>query len=264
MNKKNLHIILQYALLCARQNEDSWDWEVGPIHLIKYAYLADLIYAESHNGETFTGTQWSFHNFGPWSGEVHREIPAALNAIGAQMKQLPSDYGDDDYYRWSYLDDDYDSLFEEISNKVPTSLTFSLQNIVRKFGKDTPDLLDFVYNTKPMRFASPDEILDFSVVVASKPESDEEFVPAMASLTVKKIKKLKARISEIKAAKLKDHASPETRLVSSRMPPIDEDVYQEGMDWLESLAGPPLPSGRHEAEFDDSIWKSSVRRMEKY
>jgi hypothetical protein len=48
------------------------------------------------------------------------------------------------------------------------------------------------------------------------------------------------------------------------MPPIDEAVFQEGMDWLDSLAGPPLSNGRHEVEFDESVWKSSVRRMEKY
>ncbi len=266
MNRENLHIILQYALLCARQNDDRWDWEIGPIHLVKYAYLADLIYAEKHNGETFTGTDWSFHNFGPWSSTVHGEIPTALNAIGAHVKNLPSSYGDEDYYRWSYLDDDYDSLFEEIGNKVPTSLTFSMQNLVRKYGKDTPDLLDYVYNTKPMRNAAPGEYLDFSVAVDPKLDSEEEkFAPAMASLSIKKKKNLKARIKELKITKLKDSAtSQEKRLVPSIMPPIEEAVLREGMDWLDSMAGPPLSKGRHEVEFDESIWKSSVRRMEKY
>ena len=266
MNKENLHIILQYSLLCARQNEDRWDWEIGPIHLIKYAYLADLAYAQRHEGATFTGVDWSFHNFGPWSVAVHQEIPVALNAIGALMQEFPSDYGDEDYYRWSYPDDDSNSLFEKIGNMVPPSVEFYLQKMVRKFGKDTPDLLDYVYNTPPMRSAAPGESLDFSEFVEDKLETVKEpFAPALSLLSAKKKKKLKTRLEEIRAAKKENGCvAREKRLVPSQMEPIDETVWQKGIDWLDSLAGPSLPQGRHEVEFDDSVWKSSVRRMEKY
>ena len=38
-------LILQYALLLAGQEDDFFDRQLGPIHLLKYCYLADLIHA---------------------------------------------------------------------------------------------------------------------------------------------------------------------------------------------------------------------------
>ena len=45
MNIKNVHLLLKYILLAAGQ-EDPGNRELGPIHLIKYVYLADLIFPE--------------------------------------------------------------------------------------------------------------------------------------------------------------------------------------------------------------------------
>jgi len=42
--------LLKYILASAGQ-EDPGPREVGPIHLIKYVYLADLIFAEKHRGK---------------------------------------------------------------------------------------------------------------------------------------------------------------------------------------------------------------------
>jgi hypothetical protein len=42
--------LLKYILAAAGQ-EDPGQCEVGPIHLIKYVYLADLIFAEKHGGK---------------------------------------------------------------------------------------------------------------------------------------------------------------------------------------------------------------------
>jgi len=47
--------IMQYALLVAGQNDDPYERQLGPIHLVKYVYLADMEYAEYHEGQTFTG-----------------------------------------------------------------------------------------------------------------------------------------------------------------------------------------------------------------
>ena len=116
-----------------------------------------------------------------------------------------------------------------------------------------------------MLSAAPEEILDFPITHSHPVSEEKAFVPAIESLSVRKRKKLKERIKELKEAKLeKEHTSSKKRLVPSIMPPIDEKVFQEGMDWLDTLAGPPLPKGKCEMEFDESVWKSSVRRMEKY
>ena len=47
-------LLLKFIIAAAGQ-EDYGDREVGPIHLIKYVYLADLAFAEKYDGETDHG-----------------------------------------------------------------------------------------------------------------------------------------------------------------------------------------------------------------
>ena len=90
LNYNRLDILLQYIIAVAGQN-DPYDRELGMIHLIKYAYLADLTYASQHNGETFTGLPWKFHHFGPWSVECFHRIEPALTSIGATLRTIESE-----------------------------------------------------------------------------------------------------------------------------------------------------------------------------
>jgi len=50
MDIKRVDLLLKYILTAAGQ-EDLGQQELGPIHLIKYVYLADLIFAEKHGGK---------------------------------------------------------------------------------------------------------------------------------------------------------------------------------------------------------------------
>ena len=52
-DKEKINHILQYALLVAAQSDDYLDRQLGPIHLIKYVYLADMDYAKYHEGQTY-------------------------------------------------------------------------------------------------------------------------------------------------------------------------------------------------------------------
>jgi hypothetical protein len=52
-----------------------------------------------------------------------------------------------------------------------------LRSDIRKFGKDTPSLLEHVYRTPPMLNAAPLEYLDFSVVVGQSPPSATAATP---------------------------------------------------------------------------------------
>jgi hypothetical protein len=58
--------LLKYILAAAGQ-EDYGNREVGPIHLIKYVYLADLAFAEKYSGETFTGIPGRSELIAGWS-----------------------------------------------------------------------------------------------------------------------------------------------------------------------------------------------------
>ena len=53
-------LLLQYALLVAGEEDEYIDRQLGPIHLIKYVYLADLAYARHNEGKTFTGIDWQW------------------------------------------------------------------------------------------------------------------------------------------------------------------------------------------------------------
>jgi hypothetical protein len=59
MDINKVDLLLKY-ILAATGQEDFGNREVGPIHLVKYVYLADLAFAEKHGGETFTGAPRGF------------------------------------------------------------------------------------------------------------------------------------------------------------------------------------------------------------
>ena len=156
-NGKHIDLILQYVLLTAGEEDDFEDRDLGPIHLLKYVYLADLAYAQRHNGDSYTGIDWQFYKFGPWSSIVHNRIDTALACIHANKKIFDNNYGnDDDWTRWSLRDE---GLLSQIGKKLPLVITSRIRSDVHKYGKDTPSLLDRVYKTKPMLMARPMEYL---------------------------------------------------------------------------------------------------------
>jgi hypothetical protein len=55
LNPARIEAVLGYALAVAAQADHPRDRELGPIHLLKYLYLADLAHAETHGGESYSG-----------------------------------------------------------------------------------------------------------------------------------------------------------------------------------------------------------------
>ena len=142
MKKHNTHkidLLLKYTLLVAGQ-EDWGNRELGMIHLIKYLYLADLAYSEHHNGETYTGLNWKFYNFGPWSEDLYQRIEPALLTIGAEKKVYPSTKYEKDCVRWSIQNDE---MFEELDSELSIILTGTIQSSVHKFGSEYNNLVKY-------------------------------------------------------------------------------------------------------------------------
>ena len=50
MKSNKIDLLIQCAILIAGREDDYLDRQLGPIHLIKYVYLADLAYAERKCG----------------------------------------------------------------------------------------------------------------------------------------------------------------------------------------------------------------------
>ena len=249
--------IIQYALLVAGEEDDFLHRQLGPIHLIKYVYLADLAYAKMHDGEIFTGVKWQFYNFGPWAQEVNQRIDPALLYIDANKTTFPSDYGDKkEWVRWRAVDD---TLIGDLERELPFIVTSTLRRSVHRFGQSTPELLAYVYSTDPMLSAAPNEFLDFSNLKTSSPNAlneQEEKDP----LSKKKKENLKAKMRDLRLKSAEKLAAKRKRRLVK--PPISsryDDVYFEGLEWLDSLAGAKMPEGEKEAVFSDSIWKSPAR-----
>jgi hypothetical protein len=249
--------IMQYALLVAGQNDDPYNRQLGPIHLVKYVYLADMEYAKHHDGQTFTGIDWKFHHFGPWSTEVFSQIEAALVPFGAARRSFPSKFSDDDCIRWHI--DFNEAAYGKLRNELPIEIKHAIPGYVQKYRDDTTSLLHFVYATRPMLHAAPGESLDFHVLVEPKADKGEEYIPYMARLSNTKRKKLKQGMDELRERFRQTMAErkPETYPVKSvgRM----DAVFEEGVAWLDGLAGNPFPEEGATVHFSDEVWKSKAR-----
>ncbi len=261
MDTANVDRVIQYALLAASEEDDYRDRQLGPIHLIKYVYLADLAFAVQNNGKIFTGTDWRFHKFGPWSFELHERIEPALQAVNALKKTFPSDYPDkEDRTRWSLRDD---FLFERLNRKLPLAVTGTVKRAVHNFGNATPDLLHYVYATLPMCNAAPSEQIDFSSLAKEKVSAAS--LQVKVKKTARQKKKQKNALQELRkknAARLQQRQLQREAALSSREDNrLYDNIYEEGVQWLDSLAGPPVKESQLDATFCNSVWKSPARRL---
>lgn len=253
-----MDLLLQFILAVAAEQDDVRSRALGPIHLLKYVYLADLAHAQRRQGQTYTGARWQFHHFGPWALEVFQRIEPAMHAIGAEQKAIPSRYVDD-AIRYSLHPADAEPIRSRAERELPVEVQSRLSRAIHEHGPDTTSLLRAVYLTPPMLAAAPEEWLDFSV--AREPRTEYEVPGAGGQLSRTQRKKRQQLLNDLRAevqARLaaKSHA-PGTLL---RAPRYDV-VFAEGVEWLDKLAGEPLSEkmqGR--LEVDDSVWKSETRR----
>lgn len=251
-------LIIRYALLVAGEEDNFLDRQLGPIHLIKYVYLADLFYAQANQGKTFTGVPWKFYKFGPWSLTVNDRIEPALNVLNAYRQSLPSDYGDkNDWVRWSKQDK---NLLVEHERMLPACIVMHLRRDIHKYTKDTPCLLDHVYKTTPMLSAAPNEDLDFMQAV------DTAITTTMGTphlrmdaLSAKAKKKFAEKMRTLRE-RHDNSKSANTKIITPVSKPRYDEIYEEGLLWLDSLAGEPLTFGKVTAEFSTDVWKSPTRK----
>ncbi|MBE0599373.1 MAG: hypothetical protein IH614_19190 [Desulfuromonadales bacterium] len=261
MEAKKVDLIIQYVLALASQLDEWTERNLGPIHFIKYVYLADLAYAKRKH-TSFTGVAWRFHKFGPWSNDVFQRLDGALEAIGADKKLIPSRYSEEDYARWSVSRTD---LIKDLEKDIPLSIYLELQSDVKRFSNDTASLLHHVYQTLPMLTAAPGE--DLNLFAEAHFVEDPEKEIAAAGLVQKeqisnnekrrrqaKAKELKAKINEKIAARIKQ--KEEAR--RSHKPEYNE-VFSRGVEWLDSLAGQPIAEFEGIAEIAPTLWKSPAR-----
>jgi len=247
METSRVEAVLGYALAVAAQADDFRDRELGPIHLLKYLYLADLAHAKRHGGESYSGIPWRFYKFGPWAEEAFVQIEPVMGTLKAARRCFASQYREDTV-RWSLPPDQ----LEAREALLPVEVALPVAKAVRRFGPDTSALLHHVYRTYPMLRAAPGESLDLTPL-KSPEEGTASILPAVQApkLSKTKIRKLRALVKERLAQKTAARA-----LVKPEPAPRYDAVFAEGAAWLDGLEVEPT-SGR--LSFSDDVWHSRSR-----
>lgn len=260
MDIDKVDTIIQYALaVCRCVHDDDWMMQsLGPIHLIKYVYLADLAYAEKH-GKCYTDTDWSFLNFGPFSPSLFSRIHPALQEIDADEKIIPSKY-QNDFQRWRIVDyESAESLRNKLEKKIPLEVALSVQNYIKKYGNCTSELLHVVYSTPPMLQAAPGENLHFG---DAKKEAHAAAPKDEVKLSHRQIKKKRHALEEARrcfAEKASQRIKERRACRAAQQIQQYDVVFEKGIAALDALAGPELGDAGGILEFDDSIWKAPAR-----
>lgn len=259
MIRENTDLLLQFILSVAANQEDFRDRELGPIHLIKYVYLADLAHY-SFTGKSFTEAEWRFYKFGPWAEEVFDRVEPALLAIDANKKQFESRYSQEDYIRWQLL---HTEVMDELDKQLPHVVSASVKRSVHQFSNDTPSLLHNVYLTEPMLRAGPGDHLDFEVVKNAEHKSAKVTIATEEAQSVSKtaLKKKKAKLDQIRS-KVKDNLEKSKAQASKARkftPPRYDELFRAGIEWIDSLGGEDIKPSKGVALFSNEIWKSPSR-----
>ena len=258
MKQEHIDLLLKYCLALAGE-EDWGNRELGPIHLIKYVYLADLAFAERYQGRTFSGVTWKFYNYGPWSLEIYQRIKPIVLATGAEERSISTKY-EDDTVRWSLCDS---HLCKELERQLPIEITSILKRSIHRFGADTSELLNYVYMTSPMLNAAPGDILSFSPQNSSAQKTDMEAAGQKQSNahSYKEEKRRKKKLQDLRERVQKAlHKMGTKKLVSPSPKPRYDEMFFEGQKWLEDIAGAEIKPCEGELLFSEKIWLSPARR----
>lgn len=258
--------LVAFALAIAAQQDEYGGAELGPIHLLKYLYLADLGYAESHEGDSFTGTAWKFHHYGPWSVPAFQRLQPAAIAAGAEERTFPTQF-DKDAIRWSLTglrgegedENELQVLLASLEAALPREVKTPIRTAIRKFGTDTAALLDFVYKTRPMLGAAPEEALDLKLVVRARTEVSTSTEPKRTEKQAKRRREELTRVVAALKARLAEYRNAPKKARPPEPAPVYDDEFIEGMKALDALAGPPVEPGRGEITVSESVWKSPSR-----
>ena len=241
--------LIQYCLAVAAEGEPE-ERALGPIHLIKYVYLADLFFAEKNEGQTYTGVPWRFYHYGPWAEIVWERLEPAAYVIGVIPWVVESTYYENDIKRFRA---DQDVKAETFEASLPIDLALRLRNAIKEYRYFTPDLLHSVYATKPMLNAAPGDPLDFSSVV---PEELPPIEPDQKELTKSQRERLAGLRQHLAAKKSKPKSK---RRVPPPTSPNYDEAFYEALGVTEDAEGLPSDS-KGELTFSPEVWNSRARR----
>ncbi len=230
--------VFQYALAVASER----GVQLGPIHLLKYAYLGDVAHAEA-TGESFTGVDWRFHKFGPYAYAAEQRVTPAMAEARAEIRFVAYERDDvaRETSRFELEEEEAAALERRLAKTLPDEVATAVRRAVREYGSETARLLQHAYATTPMRRAAPGESLRLL-----------RTVPRVAAVPVEKLAAARVELAKKFAEAIAERAAGVEVL------PVDDAVHREGMEFLRTLS--EVPGAEGVVEFPSDIWASAWRR----
>jgi hypothetical protein len=222
VSKEIINNLIKFIVGYATQNETS----LTTLRLVKFIYLADLYYARKHSGKKLTGFPWAFVNYGPYCHESLDAIQRAeLNGIICK-KAYESKFGEDEMYNIYSCSEDTD--LDEIEDEIPHEVLSSLRSAIKKYGDDTPFLLDYVYfETEPMANARKGDLLDFTKAKPLLPVTPIK----LKKIPQDKINLAKSHIKTLGKKLMEGRSRLEREKLEAKR--LKDDLYYEALEMLE-------------------------------
>lgn len=198
--------------------------------LVKYLYMLDVYNARYNNGVTWTGWEWKFFHFGPWSAMAIESFDQLAENNFIEVDNLSSQ--DKEYFLYSLPSWRVPASLEDIG--ILNGVKVELIQIMKKYSNNLSALLNHVYfDTEPMENAIPNQILNFDECAKLEFSSIKPLI--MKKLDKKAIESTRQKIQNaIQARKAKQ----QSKMAWSA--PYDE-VYFSGLSELSDSE--PLPLG---------------------
>jgi hypothetical protein len=193
--------------------------------LVKYLYLLDVYTAQETQGTPVSHLEWRFLHFGPFSVAAAQALDelTAHGAIFADQRQSSTE--EKEFVLYDLPERPSVPDLRELG--ISRSSRLRIQADMKRYGKDLPRLLDYVYfRTAPMAHAKPGEVLDFSGCIELRPEDVRPV--EMRRLHPKAIEQTRKELRKL----------IQTRKSAERIP---KGVYDEAyFSALSSLDGDPV------------------------
>lgn len=227
MNKQKIEAVILAILNLSRSEGRT---KILRTVLMKLIYLLDVYSAETHpEKETFTGLEWKFYHYGPFSFEAAEAIDSLAMRGMLSEETIEAEFRDDKEYKL-YSIPDYSSPKNLNELGVPSRVKLNLSADMKR--NDTlSSLLDYVYfKTAPMINAKPGDILSFK---NCEKLNISDFKPLqMKPLNKKKLADNKRKLRELIAQR------------KNQRPIIFAGAYDEIYEKsMAALDGEPLTTG---------------------
>ena len=179
--------------------------------LLKYLYLIDIEHYRIY-GKTFTGFNWKFYKYGPWTKEFEKLYNELVQSKGVRVNQKNET---------QFLNPAEDIELGEILDNVDEKL--KVEKILARWSdEELGKMLNYVYfYTEPMEGAVKNMPLDFSKIE----KAPAKIILPKSSVNPKKLKKIQQKLRK----GFRKRKEEQEKMKAEFKPPNYDEVYFEAV-----------------------------------